>query len=119
MNGTLIRDKVPSIIEAKGETCDYVEIKSAPLYSNMLRDKLVEAVNVFLQTNTVETLIEVKVVVEAIADEARKTFDEIYVKQMEELGGYTNKYAHIQANYGAPTVAQGAAKSTNEQASND
>ena len=101
MNGTLIRDKVPSIIEAKGETCNYVEIKSAALHSNMLRDKLVETVNAFLQANTVETLVEVKTVVEAIADEARDAFDSIYVKQLEELGSYVNHYAYLQANYGA------------------
>ncbi len=105
MNGTLIRDNIPEVVKAQGGACNYVEIKSDALYSNMLRDKLVETVNLFLQYNSAETLAEVKTVVEAIADEAREAFDAIYAQQQSEFGGYTARYAFVRAEYGSPAAA--------------
>jgi predicted house-cleaning noncanonical NTP pyrophosphatase (MazG superfamily) len=101
MNGTLIRDNIPANIEKTGDLCNYAEIKSQPLFNALIRDKLAETVNTFLRTNTIEALVEVKTVVEAIAAEAKDAFDELYAKQMEELGGYNNHYVQIQADYDA------------------
>lgn len=101
MNGTLIRDNIPANIEKQGDTCNYAEIKSDYLFNNLIRDKLVEVVNIFLQANTVETLAEVKAVVEAIGAEAGETFNKVYEQQMAEFGGYTKRYAYLQADYGA------------------
>jgi predicted house-cleaning noncanonical NTP pyrophosphatase (MazG superfamily) len=101
MNGTLIRDNIPAKLEKTGDFCNYAEIKSQSLFNSLIRDKLVETVNAFLRTNAIEALVEVKTVVEAIAAEAKDAFDELYAKQMEELGGYKNHYVHIQADYDA------------------
>lgn len=101
MNGTLIRDNIPANIEKNGDVCNYAEVKSQPLFNSLIRDKLVETVNVFLSVNSIETLAEVKAVVEAIAAEAKEAFDAAYEKQMQELGGYSNHYVHIQADYDA------------------
>lgn len=101
MNGTLIRDNIPANVEKQGDTCNYAEIKSDFLFNDLIRDKLVEVVNRFLQVNTVETIAEVKAVVEAIGAEAGETFNKVYEQQMAELGGYTKRYVYLQANYGA------------------
>ena len=101
MNGTLIRDNIPANIEKNGEICNYAEVKSQALFNSLIRDKLVETVNIFLRTNSVETLAEVKAVVEAIAAEAKEAFDAAYEQQMQELGGYSNRYVHILADYDA------------------
>lgn len=99
MNGTLIRDNIPALVEKQGNLCNYAEVKSDYVFHNLLRDKLMEVVNMFLQTNTRESLAEVKTVVEAIIDTDPETFNEIYEKQMQEAGGYTKKYIFLQADY--------------------
>jgi len=106
MNGTLIRDNIPANIEKQGDACNYAEVKSTYLFNGLIRDKLVETVNLFLRTNSIEALAEVKAVVEAIGAEAVEAFNQVYEKQMEELGGYTKRYVFLQADYDSTVEAK-------------
>ena len=98
MNGTLIRDKLPERIKASGDYCNYAIIQTDELFRDLIRDKLAETTQRFLNTNSVEDLCELMMVVNTIGAEAQEAFNATYAKQFEEFGGYDNRYVWLQSS---------------------
>ena len=92
---TLIRDNVPANTEKAGTPISYAKIQNDELFIDLLREKLVEAVNAFLQTGSFEALAETHLIVDTFAS-LKPEYKDIYDKQLEELGYYNERYLYVQ-----------------------
>lgn len=97
---TLIRDKVPANAEAEGVSLNHAVIKNDSLFIDLLRDKLIESVNAFLQSGSFESLAETQVVVEALSA-IKPEYKDIYNAQLEQLGRYDEHYMYVQLDSNA------------------
>lgn len=91
----LIRDNVPSIMKKEGKVCNYAAIQNDELYYELLRGKLIEEVNEFLNGGAVEDLVDIMTVIKAIYAALgvnEKSFEELYKDKLEKQGGFDNKY---------------------------
>ena len=98
MFGNLIRDNIPTKVAEKGEVCSYAVLQSDETYRELLRDQLIDAVNGFLNENSVEMLAEVQAIINAIAAENKEIFDKEFARQMEEFGGYEKKFVFLRSD---------------------
>lgn len=98
MFGNLIRDNVPAKMAEKGEVCSYAVLQSDETYRELLRDRLIDVVNGFLNTNSVEMLVELQTVINAIVVENKEVFEAEFAKQMEEFGGYEKKFVFLRSD---------------------
>lgn len=96
MVGKLIRDNVPMLAQQKNESCEYAVAQTQEAYYELLREKLVDTVNAFLNDNSGESLAEILAVLNALININPARFAEIYKTQMETYGGYTNKLILLQ-----------------------
>ena len=91
----LIRDKIPDIFKEAGQVCNYAEVKNDELFLEVLRAKLIEEVNEFWAANNIEELVDIRLVVEALAEAfgySKEKFDEAYNTKLNMNGGFNNKY---------------------------
>lgn len=98
MFGNLIRDNIPTKVAEKGEVCSYAVLQSDETYRELLRDQLIDAVNGFLNENSVEMLAEVQAIINAIAAENKEMFDKEFERQMAEFGGYEKKFVFLRSD---------------------
>ena len=99
MFGNLIRDNIPAKVAEKGEVCSYAVIQNEETYQELLRDRLIDTVNSFLNKNSMELLVEVQTVIDAIIGSSTELFKAEYDRQMQDLGGYNNKYVFLRSSY--------------------
>ena len=89
----LVRDKIISIIENKGEKVNY-EILDDDNYANELNRKLVEEVNEYIIGNNIEEIADILEVIYAILKNRNidiNIIEEIRGKKKMARGGFENK----------------------------
>lgn len=89
----LVRDKIPEIIKADGET-PITHIAKAKEYQEKLQEKLQEEVNEFLENPTKEELADILEVVYSLAnllDANKKDLEQIRKQKAQDRGGFKNK----------------------------
>jgi len=90
----LVRDKIPEIMESKGEKPKF-RILSDEEYICSLEQKLDEEVGEYHQDKNAEELADILEVVFALADVngcSREELTEIYQKKHGSRGGFSKKY---------------------------
>lgn len=95
----LVRDKIPLIIESKGEK-PITKILDAEEYIRELNRKLQEELLEFLQDNTAEELADMLEVIYAIAKTHHISIEElerIREKKKEDKGGFEKKIFLIES----------------------
>jgi predicted house-cleaning noncanonical NTP pyrophosphatase (MazG superfamily) len=93
MNGKLVRDRIPEIIERKGGEA-VTSILSDGEFSAELEKKLLEEVTEFQNDKTIEELADIVEVIHAIAKTMGKSFSDIEnlrIKKRRERGGFDKK----------------------------
>lgn len=93
---TLIRDNIPAKAEAEGVKLNATIAQNDDLYANLLNERLIDAAGVYLSSGNLEALVETQVIVESLTSLLGDRYKEIYNKQMEELGTYSNRYMLVQ-----------------------
>lgn len=89
----LVRDKIPDIIRAQGQTPIY-RILEEEEYRRCLEEKLSEEVAEFQQDKAPEELADILTVVLALAETlgvSPEELEKIYRKKLEERGGFQGK----------------------------
>jgi predicted house-cleaning noncanonical NTP pyrophosphatase (MazG superfamily) len=89
----LVRDKIPDIIEASGKTC-VCEVLPIEVYLEHLNSKLLEEVNEYLESGSVEELADICEVLQAILVNKNLNADELEKVRLikaEERGGFTQR----------------------------
>ena len=86
----LVRDKIPQIIEADGKGCD-ITIICGEEKKDLLRAKLMEEVNEYLEDDNLEELADVMEVLFGLAHELGFSEEDLLKKREEKLkarGGF-------------------------------
>ncbi len=89
----LVRDKIPEIINATGKTC-VCEPISDGLYLEKLNEKLLEEVQEYLESGTLEELADIGEVMHAILAYKHITLDEfqrVRTEKLEARGGFEKR----------------------------
>lgn len=89
----LVRDKIPEIIERSGKTA-VTETLPDDKYIEMLNQKLLEEVNEFFESGTVEELADIGEVMHAIMATKGITLEEfqrVRLDKLEKRGGFKDK----------------------------
>lgn len=92
-NAKLVRDKIPDIIRASGET-PITHVATTQEYVRLLHQKLQEEVNEFLDSENTEELADILEVIVSLANETVggiKKLDEIRMEKREQRGGFDGK----------------------------
>ena len=79
----LIRDRIPEIIEANGQTA-HIRVLSEEEYVAALEKKLIEEVGEYLEGKELSELVDVLEVVEALAENAGVPFEKLLAMQAEK-----------------------------------
>ena len=87
----LVRDKVPSLIEAQGKQCK-IYVATGEDYQNRLKDKLMEEAKEFFENPCVEELADVQEVIDAIQDVHRWDLTKARLKKNVDRGGFWRRY---------------------------
>ena len=89
----LIRDKIPAIIEAQGNSC-VTEVLSEEMYLQMLDEKLSEELAEYRESNSLEELADLLEVMEAVVLARGYTWEELLAvcdQKREARGGFQNR----------------------------
>ena len=89
----LVRDKIPQIIEAGGNTCT-TQILSQESYLKMLDEKLTEELNEYLESKSPEELADLLEVMMAVAKArgyAWQEIENIRLAKLEKRGGFEKR----------------------------
>jgi len=93
MNGKLVRDKIPSIMEANGQQAD-IRILGEAEYMRALQEKLKEEVREYLEDRTLEELADILEVVYALAAAEGYTKEDLHQacqQKREKRGGFAER----------------------------
>jgi predicted house-cleaning noncanonical NTP pyrophosphatase (MazG superfamily) len=91
----VIKDKLPDLVAEQGKIINYAECKNKEFYLEMLVNQVGAACNQFYKNPTVESIIEIQLVLEAILavnDVADATYQEIRNAMIDQMGIYSNRY---------------------------
>lgn len=89
----LVRDNIPDIIRANGETA-HISVLEDKEYFDRLKDKLMEEANEFIQSEEIAELADILEVVEFLIKSKGHTLDEVVeIKKQKALknGGFEKK----------------------------
>ena len=91
----VIKDKLPEYVAEQGKIINYAECKNNELFLEMLVNQVGTACNQFFAKPTVENIVEIQLVLEAII-KANGVDDETYNQIRNEMiatqGTYDNRY---------------------------
>ncbi len=91
----VIKDKLPEYVAGQGKIINYAECKNNELFLEMLVNQVGTACNQFFAKPTVENIVEIQLVLEAII-KANGVSDETYNQIRNEMitaqGAYDNRY---------------------------
>jgi predicted house-cleaning noncanonical NTP pyrophosphatase (MazG superfamily) len=90
----LVRDHIPEIIESTGKKAIYQTITNDEEYLKFLKDKLVEEMNEFLESDDVAELADMGEVMHALLEYkgvSVETFQRIRLEKLEKRGGFKNR----------------------------
>lgn len=91
----LIRDNIPEIIKNSGGICNFATAENDELYILLLKNKLIEETQEFLNSNDPGELADVLTVINALlaaAGISEETFKTFYENKLAERGGFTKRY---------------------------
>lgn len=89
----LVRDRIPEIIEKSGKRA-VTEILSDEEYMELLNKKLMEEVQEYIESGTLEELADIGEVMHAIMDLkgiSIEEFQKVRMEKLEERGGFKEK----------------------------
>jgi predicted house-cleaning noncanonical NTP pyrophosphatase (MazG superfamily) len=89
----LVRDKIPAIIEAKGNKA-VIHIADMKEYRKKLLEKLKEEMKEFFESETPEELADILEVVYALAKEAgvdKEDLETLRLRKFQERGGFDKR----------------------------
>jgi predicted house-cleaning noncanonical NTP pyrophosphatase (MazG superfamily) len=90
----LVRDRIPEIIEASGKKAVYQATTTDEEYIKFLKDKLMEEVNEFLESDDTAELADMGEVMHAILEYkgvSVETFQRIRLEKLEKRGGFKKR----------------------------
>lgn len=93
VHNKLVRDRIPEIIEKSGKRA-VTEILSDEEYMELLNKKLLEEVQEYLESGTVEELADIGEVMHAIMDLkgiSLEEFQRVRLEKLEERGGFKDR----------------------------
>lgn len=93
VHNKLVRDRIPEIIEKSGKRA-VTEILSDEEYIELLNKKLMEEVQEYLESGTVEELADIGEVMHAIMDLkgiALEEFQRVRLEKLEQRGGFKER----------------------------
>jgi len=93
VHNKLVRDRIPEIIEKSGKRA-VTEILSDEEYMERLNRKLMEEVQEYLESGTVEELADIGEVMHAIMDLkgiSIEEFQRVRMEKLEERGGFKER----------------------------
>jgi predicted house-cleaning noncanonical NTP pyrophosphatase (MazG superfamily) len=91
----VIKDKLPEYVKEQGKIINYAECKNKELFLDMLITQVGNTCNQFFQKPTVENIVEIQLVLEAIIkanDISSDTYEDIKKQIVETQGTYDNRY---------------------------
>ena len=89
----LVRDRIPEIIQASGDTCD-IEILSSEKYLEKLEEKLYEEVKEYHESGSIEEIADILEVLYAIASArgcSSLELEEVRRKKASEKGAFNHR----------------------------
>ena len=89
----LVRDKIPEIIEKSGKTCMW-EVSPDDKYTEMLNMKLLEEVNEYLESGSIEEIADINEVIKAILEStgiSEEEIENIRLRKLETRGGFKKR----------------------------
>lgn len=99
----LIRDNIPNIVKANGEVVDYAIVQNDGFFKALLKDKLIEEVNEYLNSeDSLEELADIQLVLNTIIEGRKEDFDKVYASKLAERGGFSKKYLGFFADVSQP-----------------
>ena len=96
----LVRDKIPQIINSKGDTC-LTRTLNDDEYINALNEKLEEELKEYLESGDIEELADLEEVLRAILDfkqVAHETFEKIRIEKVNKRGAFKERLFLISTN---------------------
>ena len=96
----LVRDKIPQIINIKGDTC-LTRTLNDDEYINALNEKLEEELKEYLESGDIEELADLEEVLRAILDfkqVAHETFEKIRIEKVNKRGAFKERLFLISTN---------------------
>ncbi|AHM56322.1 hypothetical protein EAL2_c10230 [Peptoclostridium acidaminophilum DSM 3953] len=93
VHNKLVRDRIPEIIEKSGKRA-VTEILSDEEYMELLNKKLMEEVQEYIESGTLEELADIGEVMHAIMDLKGITIEEfqrVRMEKLEQRGGFKEK----------------------------
>lgn len=91
----VIKDKLPEYVKEQGKIINYAECKNDELFLEMLITQVGTACNQFFQQPTMENIVEIQLVLEAIIKAnsiPSEMYEEIKRQIVETQGTYDNRY---------------------------
>lgn len=90
----LVRDRIPEIIESSGKNAVYETIANDEDYIKLLKNKLIEEMNEYLESDDVAELADMGEVMHAILEYkgvSVETFQRIRLEKLEKRGGFKKR----------------------------
>lgn len=90
----LVRDRIPEIIESSGKNAVYETIANDEDYIKLLKNKLIEEMNEYLESDDVAELADMGEVMHAILEYKGvrvETFQRIRLEKLEKRGGFKKR----------------------------
>ena len=94
IHNKLVRDHIPEIIESTGKKAVCETITKNDDYLKFLKDKLMEELNEFLESDDVAELADMGEVMHALLEYkgvSVETFQRIRLEKLEKRGGFKNR----------------------------
>ena len=91
----VIKDKLPEYVAEQGKIINYAECKNTELFLDMLVNQVGTSCNQFFQKPTVENIVEIQLVLEAIIKANgvnEETYNQIRTEMINAQGTYDNRY---------------------------
>lgn len=91
----VIKDKLPEYVAEQGKIINYAECKNNELFIEILVNQVSTACNQFFAKPTVENIIEIQLVLEAIIKANGvndETYNQIRTEMINTQGTYDNRY---------------------------
>jgi predicted house-cleaning noncanonical NTP pyrophosphatase (MazG superfamily) len=92
MEFKLIKNNIPEEIKEKGGLCNYAAIQNDELFVDFLKLALIEEVNNFLTTGSLDKLVELQVLIDSFKSFYTEAFEKAYSTKIANNEIYSNKY---------------------------
>lgn len=91
----VIKDKLPELVKEQEKIINYAECKNNELFLEMLVNQVGTACNQFFNKPTVENIIEIQLILDAILEAngvSEETYKQIRDEMVNQMGTYSNRF---------------------------